>query len=295
MHRIHRINSNLLSILSILFIDVEALLFIGEAFVVSIRGQCLCVGSAARAAFSAPSAVKHPAWFSLTSSSLFPAADAPWRDSFLRRAWCIDRVTPCRSMGSAITACRAAHTPCVASLLIDDPRRVRRSEAALFVSLCSRGRRPRIPRRNAPPSSTRLQKEEASVFSVVIPPPYHFPASRFHIDPHQSPRSLFLRRPNPSPPRADRRRPAPSAAPLPPARRRPGSPRPPHSPPPWQSAAPPAASDVASGPALFAVSGETPLLIDPTGSAPRYRRRGAKHAQQPPARSSDDVHCLMTA
>ena len=51
------------------------------------------------------------------------SAHAPRRDSFLRRAWCIDSVTPCRSMGSAITACRAVHTPCVAGLLIGDADR----------------------------------------------------------------------------------------------------------------------------------------------------------------------------
>jgi len=54
-------------------------------------------------------------------STISRSADAPWRDSFLRRAWCIDRVTPCRSIGSAVTACRAVHTRCVANLLIDDP------------------------------------------------------------------------------------------------------------------------------------------------------------------------------
>jgi len=52
--------------------------------------------------------------------SLFPRRRAVARQ-FLRRAWCIDGITACRSMGSTVAACRAVHTPCVANLLIDDP------------------------------------------------------------------------------------------------------------------------------------------------------------------------------
>jgi hypothetical protein len=44
----------------------------------------------------------------------FPARNAPWRDSFLRRARRTVPVTLCRSMGSAILACRAARAPRVA-------------------------------------------------------------------------------------------------------------------------------------------------------------------------------------
>jgi hypothetical protein len=62
-----------------------------------------------------------------SSPIAFSAADAPQRDTFLRRAWCTDRVTPCRSMASAIPASRAARAPRVAGLLVDDPDCVTRA------------------------------------------------------------------------------------------------------------------------------------------------------------------------